>query len=266
MTEDYKEVCSCQVYTLKSHLDAKDLLEFFHADRTPKRKKTTKKYVQQFLDPSVTHQKKVGSVEVMLKVYLVFPPKQYLDRASELLTVTKMSKATRLFVQQKKESAEECLKERAKYPPALFFALHFEDTSGSGFSPEVIPKILEVKIIKSNLDFLLKKVYRRSRYGYVCATLQYDASKFKFVGGIVPAPLPVPKLISNKLGEPSLNSITLGFENSPIGLEEVQTEKKNAQLVLTLKIARKVNNFKDLYPKVLNEAIEIAQLLVQRVA
>ena len=264
MTEKYRQICFCQTYNLKS--DVEGILDFFRAEKSPQRKKATRKYVAQFLDPSVSYQKIVGSVDVLLHVILAFSPKQYLDRAKELLTATKMTKATTLFVQERKEHAQKFLKADAKFPPALFFALRVRDELGSGFSSDVIPKILKVKLIKSNLEFLLKKVYRRSRHGYVCPIFQYDASKMKVVGGIIPARLPVPKLISNKLGEPTLDSITLSFEDSPIGLEKVEITKENGHLVLELKITRRVNNFKDIYPKVLNEAKEIAKLMLERVA
>ena len=261
MTEKYRTICFCQVYKLKS--DVEDLLDFFHTEKSPQRKKATWEYVNEFLEPSVSYQKRAGSVEGLLHIGLAFSPKQYLDRVKELLTTTRMSKATKSFVQQRKKLAKEFLKEDTKYPPSLFFALRVRD---SGFHPEFIPKFLKFKIIKSNLEFLLKKIYRRSLYGYVCPTLQYDVSEFKFVGGVVPARLPVPKLISSKLGEPSLNSITLSFEDSPIGLETVGIEEENGNLVLALKITRRVNNFKDVYPKVLKEAREIAELLLERVA
>lgn len=259
MTENLRKICICQVYNLKS--DAEELLDFFHADRSPQVKKATKKYVDQFLDPSVYYKKRVGTVESELYVVLKFSPSLYRDRARELLSTAEMSKATKSFVQQRKTRAEKFFKRDLK--SSLFFALSVTGQLDSGFSPEFIPRVLRTKIIKSNLDFLLKKVYRLSIHGYVCSTLQYDASKFKFVGGILRARLPVPKLISSKLGKPDLEGIALSFEDSPIGLEEVEMEKENGQLILTLKIARKVNSFKDAFPKVLSETRKIAELLVE---
>jgi len=264
MTENYRDICFCQIYKLKH--DVEGIFDFFHAEKVPTRKKATFKYVDEFLHPSVSYEQNVGSVLGLLDVRLTFSPKQYLDRARELLTTTKMTKAIRLFVQQREKLGVDFLDENAKYPDSLFFILRVKDQFDSEFSSDIIPKIFKAKIMKSNLDFLLNKVIRRSLYGYVCPDYQYDASKFKFIGGIIPARLPVPKLISTKLGEASIKSIQLSFEDSPIGLENVTMSKENEDLVLALKIARKVNSFKDLYPRVLNEQREISELLLERVA
>ena len=263
MTEIYRDICFCQYYKLKT--DVENLFDFFHIEKISPKREVSLKDVEQFLKPSVSFQERVDSVNVRLKFNVVFAPKPYLDRIKEFSTETKMTKSTKLFVQNEKKRVEKFLKKGAKIPSALCFTLHIREEQGSGFRSDVIPKILNYKTIKSNLNFLLKKVVHRSLYGYVCPDFQYDASKFKFLGEILSAQLPVPKPISSKLGKPNASGIELNFEDSPIGLEDVQISKENGQLVLALKIRRRVNNFRDVYPKVLSEAKEIAELLLESV-
>jgi len=242
-----------------------DVFNFFNVEKSPRRKKTAVEYATQFLTPSVSYEKKVASTKVLLGVRLIFSPKQYAGRAKELLTSTQMTKTTKLYVQQQEKDAKANLKKDAKLPPALLLILHITDLTDFGFSSDVIPRILKVEPIKSNLEFLLSKIHHRSRMGFVCPTLRYDATKIRVIGGIIPTHLPLPKSISNRVGKSTLSSIGLGFEDSPIGLGDVTISKENGELTVATKIMRGVNNFKELHPKVLNSVREIVDLFLERV-
>lgn len=198
-----------------------------------------------------------------MRVNIAFSPKPYLERARQLLTKTRTTKIARLFVKNEIKYSEKFLKKRL--PTAVRLMFHATADSHIVFSPDVIPKIMNSNPIKSNLGFILKKSIHKSLLGNICPDFQYEASKFKFAGGILRQPLPVPKLISKKLGEPRIGGIKLDFKDSPIGLETVEVSTEEEKLNLSLVIERRVNNFRDIYPKVLSETEEIAQLLLGKV-
>lgn len=112
MSENYRRICFCQWYGLK--YDVVGMLDFFHANESPQIKKPTQKYVEQFFEPSVSYEKRVGSVKAILHTTLIFSPNQYLKRARKLLSTTRMPRATKSCVQQRKRIRGKALQERFK--------------------------------------------------------------------------------------------------------------------------------------------------------
>lgn len=112
MSENYRRICFCQWYGLK--YDVVDMLDFFHANESPQIKKPTQKYVEQFFEPSVSYEKRVGSVKAILPTTLIFSPNRYLKRVRKLLSTTRMPRATKSCVQQRKRIGAKALQERFK--------------------------------------------------------------------------------------------------------------------------------------------------------
>jgi hypothetical protein len=215
------------------------------------------------LKPGILCENEVEDIRGLLRVDIVFAPKLYLERARQLLTKTRTTKIARSFVTAEISYAKKFL--RKQPPTAVKLTFHVAADSNIVFSPDVIPKIMNTNPIKSTLEFILKKLVHKSLLGNICPDFQYDASESRFVGGILQQSLPVPKLISKKLGEPKIGGIELDFKGSPIGLEKVEVSTKEGKLNLSLLISRRVNNFRDIYPKVLSETEEIAQMLLRKV-
>jgi hypothetical protein len=97
--------------------------------------------------------------------------------------------------------------------------------------------------------------------GTSCTDLLFDKDKSKLVGELVlPTTIPSNPAFANKLGKPSLSGFTMHFEESPVGLNQVEIYHTKEILEIRLQHSFKPSGEKDILPLTFNKSVELSKL------
>lgn len=111
---------------------------------------------------------------------------------------------------------------------------------------------------------ILQGVNATDIIGTSCTKFYFGLDKFVNVGGLsIPITIELSPEIKEKIGDVQIGGFKLRFDNSPIGVDEVEIEIINKDLVLSTSIDYKLSSLEDIGKKSFKISKDIANLLVK---
>ncbi len=104
----------------------------------------------------------------------------------------------------------------------------------------------------------------------VCARYEFDWKKIN-LADVFPLPieLPLPLEISSKLGKSRINGLSIDFDDSPLGVENIKIERieinEKEKLVVTIGVSYNFVISREVLNKAFKNANEIINLIVREV-
>lgn len=118
---------------------------------------------------------------------------------------------------------------------------------------------------KELLEFVSKN-FPKPFHVSVCPKYVFKASEFKPVGGFsLPAEIPMPATLNSKFGASKLITYGLRFENSPIGLENIDFSLRKDSLILELRASYELTKIEDMLKNSYEIADHMANLMVVKI-
>lgn len=131
---------------------------------------------------------------------------------------------------------------------------------------DTLDKFLENKELRSILD-LIEDIWPKPLYMTTCAEYEYEADKFKPIGGLsLPTQIPLPAELGTRFGESELNGFSIRFKESAMGLEYIQISLENdTSIVVSIRTSYELTQPKEMLRKAYELHNNIANLLVEKV-
>jgi hypothetical protein len=195
-------------------------------------------------------------------LFLVVPPKSTVKRFEKIFEEKKVP----YDIQKRIENLRKNFSELTKEPSSLHFMLRL--TAPSEIThPFKIDKRYKVYKRWERIIGILRECDFESFSGMICAELRLDADKFRPISGLsFPRKLSLtPELIS-MLGESKLTGISMGFENSPLGVEDLMIIEENGVLSTRMKMIHKFfasTSLEDIVEDAYKHVMEIEKFIVE---
>jgi len=134
---------------------------------------------------------------------------------------------------------------------------------------DTFKKILNDKKVLEIFDVLEKENFETTS-GMVCARYEFDWKKIN-LADVFPLPieLPLPLEISSKLGKSRINGLSIDFDDSPLGVENIKIERieinEKEKLVVTIGVSYNFVISREVLNKAFKNANKIINLIVREV-
>lgn len=152
----------------------------------------------------------------------------------------------------------------------FFFRLNIPPWQEKKFiNLNIFEKILKERKVLEIFELLEKENFETT-VGMVCARYEFDWKKIEPID-VLPFPLefPLPLEISSKLGKSRINGISIDFNDSPLGVENIKMERveidEKEKLVVSIRVSYNFVISRDVLNKAFKNTSEIINLLVKEV-
>lgn len=260
---------NCRLFCLCSFFEVKEtphkVIDFIHKKIG---KPTLPKDIRQFLSPRAAYGLRVEHLVAQIGIRVRYSRRQYKENIAKVKKY-KLSAETKKALLEAEKRLPLWEKEYKKPDEnRVFFSLRAEPrfTEKKLIRMDTLEKFLKDKELRGVLN-LIEGVWHKPLRMTTCSEYEYEADKFKPIGGILlPTKIPLPAELGARFGGSELDGFSIRFKDSAMGLENIQISlEKETTIVVSIKTSYELTQPKEMLRKAYELNNNIANLLVEKV-